>query len=611
MNFKAVIRISLFAILILLFKQQVYSQSKYWNENTQLIPWRFPLTLDKSTLEWIDLDNDGDPDVLKGKLSNGMSFIWIDDDDDMQWNDIEGDTDSDCLCIDIDDDGLFAGPRDLCIDWTDTDGDGIANVQLVVQNGGFKSRYNYDWWADFMYIIDWGEKDGIKNFINWNDLVLRAWEHNGHSNFFTDYHGNTLFLKMHGSTFRIDDLRYNWENPFIFYDHDKDKLSEMAIRLVDSPRFRPKPDEPNDPRFDTLNPEHDIQFTQRIDYVAITWDMDNDNGQGNEFDFDMSLKFSGKGFDYSDQKHKFKNMKGLPESDKFFFDARWRQIDELIYPCEKVAYDMIFEKGEWDYCWFVFDEDDDCNRWERVEFYEPKDLWKIGMEKGGLDNNKQADAVGDRGEFDLDNSGKGNLYIAPFDGRLHLYGAEWGAWRIDMNARYFQGYGGLYPPAKSHVRDQKEPEKWATVRYEDTDNNGFFDLIQYDLDGDSIFEETVSLFALGIDDKTTIINTAKTDYKSMNKTFIKLTDNIWRNSQHVVRVAKEMGVNTNWYAFWQQPRTTYEKYQYGYWLMFYLYHDMKHMAQIKNDGDLFVQLDKAYYSGNWSEFRIQKKNNKK
>lgn len=607
---KPIIFISFF-LFILLPSQTTTAQTKYWNENTQLTPWRFPLTVDKSTLERIDLDNDGDPDVLKGKLSNGMSFIWIDDDDDMQWGDIEGDTDSDCLCIDIDGDGLFAGPKDLCVDWTDTDGDGIANVQLVVQNGGLKPRYNYDWWADFMYIIDWGEKDGIKNFINWNDLVLRAWEHNGHANFFTDYHGNTLFLKMHGSTFRIDDLRYNWENPFIFYDYDKDKLSEMAIRLVDSPRFRPKPSEPNDLRFEKLDPEYDIQFTQNIDYVAITWDMDNDNGQGNEFDFDMSLKFSGKGFNYSDQVHKFKNMRGLPEADKFLYDARWRQIDELIYPCEKVAYDMIFEKGEWDYCWFVFDEDDDCNRWERVEFYEPKDLWKIGMEKGGLDNNKQADAVGDRGEFDLDNSGKGNLYIAPFDGRLHLYGAEWGAWRIDMNARYFQGYGGLYPPAKSHVRDQKEPEKWATVRYEDTDDNGFFDLIQYDLDGDGVFEETVSLLALGIDDKTTIINTAKTDYKSMNKTFVKLTEDMWEKSQQVVQIADEMGVNTNWYAFWQQPRTTFEKYQYGYWLMFYLYRDMRHVALLNNDNNMVTKLTKAHYSGNWNEFRIHKKKKRK
>jgi hypothetical protein len=600
-----------FTILFLIFVSCSFSQGKYWNENTQLIPWRFPLTIDKSTLEYIDLDKDGDPDVLQGKLSNGLSFIWIDDDDDMQWGDLEGDTDNDCLCVDIDGDGLYGGIRDLCVDWTDTNGDGIADVQLVVQNGGLKPRYNYDWWADFMYIIDWGEKDGIKNFINWNDLILRAWEHNGHANFFTDYHGNTLFLKMHGSTFRIDDLRYNWENPFIFYDYDKDKLSEMAIRLVDSPRFRPKPGEPNDPRFDKLDPEYDIQFTQRIDYVAITWDMDNDNGQGNEFDFDMSLKFSGKGFDYSDQKHRFKNMKGLPEANKFFYDARWRQIDELIYPCEKVAYNKIFNEGEWDYCWFVFDEDDDCNRWERVEFYEPKDLWKIGMEKGGLDNNKQADATGDRGEFDMDNSGKGNLYIAPFDGRLHLYGAEWGAWRIDMNALYFQGYGGLYPPAKKHVRDQKEPEKWATVRYEDTDNNGFFDLIQYDLDGDTIFEETISLKAMGIDDKSNIINTAKTDYKTMNKTFVKLTDEMWKKSQQVVRIAEQMGVNANWYAFWQQPRTTFEKYQYGYWLMFYLYRDMRHAAMLNGDEALKQKLMKAYYSGDWSEFGKSLKKSKK
>ncbi len=595
-------------LTFLLFTSVSFSQLKYWNEHTQLIPWRFPLTIDKSTLEWIDLDNDGDPDVLQGKLSNGMSFIWIDDDDDMQWGDLEGDTDNDCLCIDIDGDGLYGGPNDLCIDWTDTDGDGIAEVQLVVQNGGLKPRHYFDWWADFMYIIDWGEKDGIKNFINWNDLILRAWEHNGHANFFTDYHGNTLFLKMHGSTFRIDDLRFNWENPFIFYDYDNDNLSEMAIRLVDTPRFRPKPGEPNDPHFDNLNPEHDIQFTQRIDYVAITWDLDNDNGQGNEFDFDMSLKFSGKGFDYSDQVHKFKNMRGLPEADKFFYDARWRQIDELIYPCEKVAYDKIFNEGEWDYCWFVFDEDDDSNRWERVEFYEPKDLWKIGGEKGGLDNNKQADATGDRGEFDMDNSGKGNLYIAPFDGRLHLYGAEWGAWRIDMNARYFQGYGGLYPPAAAHVRDQKEPEKWATVRYSDTDNNGFFDLIEYDLDGDAIFEETVSLIELGIDDRAAIINTAKTDYKTMNKTFVKLTDELWKKSQQVVRIAENMGVNANWYAFWQQPRTTFEKYQYGYWLMFYLYRDMRHVATLNGDEALKQKLMKAYYSGDWSEFpRITKK----
>lgn len=593
----------IFVLSFILFTSTSFSQLKYWNEKTQLIPWRIPLTVDAAALYYTDFDSDGDPDMISGKLSNGLSFIWIDDDDDMIKGALEGDTDSDCLCVDIDGDGLYGGLRDLCVDWTDTDNDNIAEVQLIVQNGGLKPRYNYDWWADFMYIIDWGEKDGINNFINWNDLILRAWEHNGHANFFTDYHGNTLFLKMHGSSFRIDDLRYSWENPFIFYDYDKDNLSEMAIRLVDSPRFRPIPGNPKDARFENVNPEHDIQFTQKIDYAAITWDLDNDNGQGNEFDFDMSLKFSGKGFGYADQKHHFKNMKGLPEADKFFYDARWRQIDELIYPCEKVAYDMIFEKGEWDYCWFVFDEDDDCNRWERVEFYEPKDLWKIGGEKGGLDNNKQADAAGDRGEFDMDNSGKGNLYIAPFDGRLHLLGAEWGAWRVDMNAASFQGYGGLYPPAKKHVRDQRDPEKFATIRYEDKNKNGFIDLIQYDLDGDTIFEETVSLPELGIDDKAVVINTGTTNYRQLSKTFVKLTNQIWQRALTVEQIAGKQGVNTNWYAFWQQPRTLSEKYQYGFWLTFYLYKDMCHQALLKGDKALKKKLDVAYYSGNWTTFK--------
>ncbi len=597
----------LILILILFPGVVLFAQDRqktvYWNEKTQLIPWRLPFVADSKSIEYVDLDNDGDPDVLKTTILNGIPILWIDDDDDMKTGDLEGDQDNDCLLVDVNKDGIFAGQGDLSIDWTDTDNDGIAEVQLVVSNGGLETRNYFDWGADYMYIIDWGEKDAIKNFINWNELVLRAWEHNGHANFFTDYHGNTLFLKMHGSTFRINDLRFNWENPFIFYDYDKDNLSEMAIRLVDTPQFRPKAGEKSDSKFEKINPEHDILFTKKVDWAAVTWDLDNDNGQGNEFDFDMSLKFSGSGFDYSDQVHKFKNMRGLPAADKYFYDARWRQNDELIYTDQKVAYDKVFKQGKWNYCWFVFDEDNDCNRWERVEFYEPKDLWKIGMEKGGLDNNKQSDAVGDRSEFDTDNSGKGNLYIAPFDGRLHLVGAEWGAWRVDMTARSFQGYGGLYPPAKSHVRDQIEPAKWATVRYSDTNNNGFTDCIEYDLNGDQVFEEKISLLELGIDDRASIINTGNTNYKSFTKIFSNLTNSIWLRSQEIIKVAKKLGVSPGWYAFWQQPRTLNEKYQYGYWLSFYLYKDMCHEALLKGEKKLKHKLDVAYYSGNWKSFK--------
>nr|WP_294899185.1 hypothetical protein [uncultured Pedobacter sp.] len=587
------------AVMLLILsnaKAQELQKPAYWNKNTQLLPWRMAPTI--SNITYIDLDNDGDPDILKAFINGDIPIIWIDDDDDMQYGDTAGDTDNDCLLIDINKDGVFAGPNDFSIDWTDTDGDGKADIQLIVSNGGMQKRNFFDWDADFMYVFD-DDKDGIMHYIDWNKIMMLAWEHNGHANFFNDYNGNSTFLKMHASSFRINDLRYNWENPFIFYDEDGDKLTEMAIRLLDTPNFRDSLSSENKRKgFDKLPKNIDVDFTKKIDYAAITWDLDNDNGPGNEFDFDMSLLFKGKGFNYQDQAHHYKNLRGLPEANKFFYDQRWRNIDTLFFPDRNNAYDLIFNRGDWQQCYFVFDEDDDCNRWERVEFYEPKDIFKIGTDKGGLDNNKQADALGDRGEFDMDNSGKGQFYIAPFDGRIHLYGAEWGAWRIDQTAFSYQGFGGLYDRwAKDRM--QLPQDKFATVKYTDTDNNGFIDLIEYDLDGDQKFEDRVSLKELGINDETELINTAKTNYKGFNNLFNKVADDIWANAQKAVLKAEQQGINTSWYAFYKQPHSLQEKYSYGYWLGFYLYQDMRYNAKVKNDLNKVKTIDKAYYSGNW------------
>jgi len=591
-------------ILLLILTVQsliVFAQEKeviftsYWNKHTQLTPWRFPLPSDASKIEYLDLDKDGDPDVLKTTINDSITMLWIDDDDDMKKGDLEGDTDNDCLLVDRNRDGIFAGPGDLSLDWIDEDRDGTADVQAMVSNGDLRTRGFFDWNADVMYIVD-RNKNKVKHFINWNDMALGAWDHSGHSNFFEGYAGNTLFLKMHASSFRIGDMRYNWENPFIFYDTDHDGLSEMTIRLVDMPDFRPK--EGNSEKFDAVDKEIDVLLSKKINWAGISWDLDNDNGQGNECDLDMSLNFKGPGFGYSEEVHKYKSLRGLSEANKFFYDSRWRQLDELIYPDEKASWDLIFRKGEWNSCQLVFDEDDDCNRWERVEFYEPKELFAIGEHKGGLDNNNQSDAAGDRGEWDKDCSGKGNIYIGAFDGRLHLYGAEWGAWRIDQTAFSFQGYGGLYGRC-GWSRLQREPEKFATVNYTDTDGNGFIDQIEYDLDGDHQFEERVSLKELGIDDRCDIEKTAGMKYNDFSRLFRGLTEKMWNRAMEAVQLAKQSGINPDWYAFWMQPRTLHEKYDYGYWLNFYLYHDMRYMAMTKNDKKLVMALDRAYYSGKW------------
>ena len=101
------------------------------------------------------------------------------------------------------------------------------------------------------------------------------------SDFYEDYSGQTSFLKIHTSTYDMKDLRFNWENPFLFYDPDNDNRTEMAIRLVDSPKIH----DPNSPSNSYVN----RQLEGRIDWASLAVDIDNDNTTGNEFDFDFQL----------------------------------------------------------------------------------------------------------------------------------------------------------------------------------------------------------------------------------------------------------------------------------------------------------------------------------
>jgi hypothetical protein len=426
-----------------------------------------------------------------------------------------------------------------------------------------------------MWVLD-TDKDNIFNYIDWNTFQVKAWDRNGLSDFALDYSGNSQFMKIHVATYTMDNLKLNWENPFIFYDPDHDGLSEMAIRMVDSPQMTSRPAD--------STKAYQVKLSGKINWVSIAIDMDNDNGPGNEFDYDMSIGLMGPGFDYTDQVHKFKNMDGLAAADKFFMDPRWRHIDELVYPDRDHALDLIFNRGKWNKVYFVYDEDDDCNRWERVEFLEPLDPFKVGAGKGGLDNNSQSDAAGDRGEWDMDNSGKGKLYISKFDGRLHLYGAEWGCWRIDQNATFYEGWDRKWLG--------KDPEKFATVKYVDTDHDGFIDQIQYDLDGDHVFEDTTDLRALHINDVCELIDISKFKYNDYVKLHTKMADAMWKNALMASAIGRKYGLNLSWYAKLYQTTSEQQKYSNGYWLQFYIYRDLKDLLLRKEKSAMIQNLTK-------------------
>lgn len=568
--------------------------NNYWNNNTPLVSYRLPPPPIGYEPSYIDLDGDGDADIIKSITVHNKPIMWIDDDDDMQDGDLEGDTDSDCLLIDVNNDGKYCDRGDIAVDWVDTDGDGNADMQVFIENSK-ENPPKRQGRGHYMWVID-TDKDNVFNYIDWNTFELRAWLHEGRSNFLEDYNGKSTFLKTHNSTDFMGDLRFNWENPFLFFDPDNDGLTEMAMRVLDRPSNREG----------TPNRRGGPEGTPY--YVAISYNMDNDNAPGNELDYDMSFRFEGKGFDYLNQVHKFNNVR-VEAADSFFMDPRWRQLTELIYPDHNSALSLTYNKSDWENICFVYDEDDDCERWERVEFYDPLNPFKIGgrnpfetegQDEGGLDYNLQADAIGDRGEWDMDNSGNANLYISNFDGRLHLYGAEWGCWRIDQLAYSYQGWGGLYDTyTPNWERLQKEFSPFSTFKYEDTDNNGFIDKIQMDIDGDTIFEKTVSFKDIGIDDKCDIINTSVMDYEDFRKLHTSMSDSIWKQAENALKIADKVGLNTSWYAFMKSPKSEHQRYSYGYWLQFYVYMDLIDSAKRANDKAKIEKIDKAYFGGDW------------
>ena len=571
------------------------SRDLYRRTSALLTPFRLPLPSNIQQIKYIDLDQDGDPDILQAVINGNIPVQWIDDDDDMQPGDLEGDTDSDCLMIDLNRDGHYGGALDLIVDWDDDNGDGLADIQVLVENS--KTSYKGKWKSHIAYIFD-TDHDGVFNYVDWKKFKLEAWEHKGRCYFYQDYLGQSMMLKTHISTFAIHDLRFNWENPFLFFDEDHDGLTEMAIRLVDEPQQvrieKAKKDRHDGDKYYTYD------FSQRISLAQLTFDLDNDNAPANEFDYDMSLQFSGQGFSYADQIHRHPGIRGLPAADTCFYDPRWRQTETLVYCDHQSAWPLIFGRGQWSSCWLVFDEDDDCQRWERVEFYKPLNPFIHGAGKGGLDDNPQADVSGDRGEWDRDFSGKGNLYVSPIDGKIHLYGAETGYWRIDQMARYFQGWQGW---RGKNIQPQdmvsEEPDRYATVKYEDTDHNGFFDAMFFDMDGDRQWEDSVHLSDLALTDTAVILMTGQMGYTGLHNLFGRLSEDMWLRAQQALTTAGKYHLNTSWYNVMKKPKTAQEKYFFGFWINWYVFHDLQHLAQIRNDPEMKEKLSKAYYSGNW------------
>jgi len=553
-----------------------------------------------------DIDGDGAPDILE-RWWHGKRVRWLNESGTMRMGDLRGDEVNDVLQADMDGDGAYDGPTDMNIKWCDTDGDGIPDVQAIAVNpktwGPQKAEQTgHPVWMVFIN----HDKHGVLGWIDWEKFNFHCWDFTGMCNWLPNYHGNSDFVKTHVPPWALADARLNWENPFSFYDETGDGTSKMAMRWC-----APQP-----------NNKGRIDIPPAVNLAYVTYDLDGNSGYGNETSYDMTLECGGTDIDVAHMKHPLPHFKGNPKFDCCFNHNEWRRINELIYMDRNKGYGAFFST-KWKFVNMVFDEDGDDHRWERVEMMSsatnrkpggpPVDLYSTARydnkegKTPGLDALFQSDSLGDRGEFDQDGSGGGKLYIGPFDRKLHLYGAEAGAWTVDKNAGF---HGGKGEPTKKPEATKVE----EVVKYTDTDREGFIDTIKYDYTGSRHINLKVCLLDYktgGFDpQKAELVEPGKLGWKGMHELFNKMARDSWIEALSVYRAAWKSDLTTPELDKLAAASSLRQRYINAYWIKEKVFRQIRRnaIARMESHPEEAEQLEKflsdyiqAYYTGRFDE----------
>ena len=169
----------------------------------------------------LDTNHDGAPDELwyldtaKRHTVSPLLVRVVDEDGDLA-DTMRGDLDSDCYFWDHGADGYF----DVVTDYVDDDGDGDVDRMGIFYDKNWTDEADdiTVWWA-----VDVGDDNLLWYDVNGNYYQpLCQWR--------SHFSGDELFYQFRLTT--NDEKWVNvWEDPFAFYDPDKDLASEVVVRI--------------------------------------------------------------------------------------------------------------------------------------------------------------------------------------------------------------------------------------------------------------------------------------------------------------------------------------------------------------------------------------------
>jgi hypothetical protein len=364
------------------------------------------------------------------------------------WNETRRGWGSYTILVDRDDCGGFGNSTDWCYRCFDINGDGDPEAEYYhLFPGHEKLPY-----SNKVHINLNGERD--MSILDFNNFYFGP-EQGYYKGFkyYTNVHGNGFFLNSYSSN-----PVKAWENPIAWYDFDFDGRTNMVMRVADN------------------NRSENNCYSGKIHEFELAYELNGNTSEEQYHSLDMQLTFLDyrtSELDYTGYLDRFpflapapgtRELSGQMASTRFETARAYLPYLDGIKRC--------FEYGRWAGVFLLFDEDDDDCRWE--------EMFSNHEGEADLDNCvwvQYSDRIGDRTEKDTDFGGGGKLYIGRFDGRIHLYHAEYAFWEID----YLALYKGSVDRKGREEEGPEPPEglRYPQVRYYDTTGNGFIDQIVY------------------------------------------------------------------------------------------------------------------------------------
>ncbi|MBU1699515.1 MAG: hypothetical protein KJ970_13590 [Candidatus Eisenbacteria bacterium] len=361
--------------------------------------------------------------IALGDSASTHPLIWVwmdghdlvaafDENGDATREDARPDSIEDCYVVDLDADGTV----DRVVDWDDVDRDGRVDRQVLYKFAGKNARGSAPMTCA---VVD--QRDLSPRF--WH---LERWDYSQPTcQFLSDFNGNHFFT---WGRYQIKQGRWESysENPYGFYDLDRDGISEESLQISGS--------------------------GERISTIRWSFDTDGDAGSRSDYDYDLSVTAV--------------QTRRVPGE---FIDTLMIRGGPLTLTSWSKARDWIV--GErWESAVLVVDEvDRNTNpadpeareRWEGIIPEPPPKFPRLGDPNCGRLNKRY--------EYYWHAKQNLRLYLSSVDGRLHLFGATIGELIVDRDL---------------------DGEADAVLRTEDRDQDGYFDHWLWDNDNDGTFDST-------------------------------------------------------------------------------------------------------------------------